>query len=163
MTTQDPQPQSLDEAIDLITAATALGAHLPAPKGTSVWVVTIPPFAGPGPDSVFGVYVTYQDALTALTAHALADWVRRDNRQQAWIEPRPWFSSDEHEAFHTAMSAEERLEAIDRFAAAKERWLSHATPVQIVNGWYGTLALSGGNTDHRSWITEHRVDAGSSR
>lgn len=156
--TTEPGTPSLEDATALIETATALGGVVPAPAGTTVWVVSIPPFASPGPGAVLGTYSTYQQALAALAAHAVAEWERRDVRQQGWIEPRPWFSHEEHEAFHTSMNAEERLYALDRFHEAKARWLATATPAQIADGWYRTLAMSGSSTDHRQWVTEHRVN-----
>lgn len=56
------------------------------------------------------------------------------------------------------MSAEERLETLDRFAERKAKWLQTASEKDIADGWYRTLALSGTATDHRAWVSEHRIN-----
>lgn len=158
-----PQPAdltSLEDAVALVETAAALGAVVPSPKGTTVWVVSVPAFAPTGPGSVCGVYATYHDAISSVAALAVADWERRDlMSHRGWLfEPRPWIPREAYEAYQQSANFSDSISAGKTFAAWKEEWLRTATPTEIVDGWYQTLALSGNATDHREWITEHRIN-----
>lgn len=151
---------SLEDAVAIVETAAALGAVVPAPQGTSVWVVAVPALATTGPGTILGVYTTYQEALTSVAAIAVTDWERRDLlSHRGWLfEPRPWIPRDQYEAYQSARTLTDQTAAAQPFEEMKAQWLSTATSAQIVDGWYQTLALSGNASDHREWITEHHVN-----
>jgi len=117
MTTPDTTTpvMSLDDAVEAVRVAAALGMTIPVPEGLSVFEVTL--FYEDGEEQSLGLFSSNDAAQTAARNTIIKDW------NYAWFNPEDkTFYSDEE------MEQKEWEEIV-------ERWLATHTSEDVIHVW----------------------------